>query len=614
MDIEVSEVVDFLGEHAPFDALPDDVRRYLARTMRIEYLRRGTEVITPGAPNDRLFLIRSGAVDIVGADGILIDRNTTGETFGTLSVMRDGPARYTATAIEDTLVLTLDGEAFRRLFDEHRVVADHFTPRQRGRLRRATEAMQPAESSLLALTAADLAARAPVAASPEVPVREAARLMTDEHVSALLVTEGDQLVGILTDRDLRSRVVATGADMGLPVRDVMTATPVTTTPDTRAFELLLTMTNRAVHHLPVVVDGRATGVVSAGDLMRIETANPVFVVGDIARQTDVEGVAAVVRRSPELASNLLARGIRAGDVSRVLTAVVDAATNRLIQLAVDRLGTPPGRWCWVALGSQARRELALGSDQDHALLVDDTVTDLEHHRRLAEEVVAGLEACGLPRCRGDAMATTWHHTLAQWKDRFGQWLLEPEARAILHAQIFFDMRAVDGDTTLFDELRTHVVTAASRSPLFLRHLAGTAVRREPPVGFFRGFVVERSGAHRDMLNVKAGGLHAVIESVRTLALAHAIPDTGTVERIEALRAGGHLGADQAAEVLDAFTFLHLLRLRTHANHVAAGEPPEDFVAPSRLTPTDRRHLREAFAVVRRLEQAVAHRFRTDLLN
>lgn len=614
MDIEVVEVVDFLAQHAPFDALPAATRAALARSMRMQYFRRGSVLFAFGAVAPGLFLIRSGAVDLTDRDGLLIDRNTTGDTFGSLSAMREQPSTYTATAIEDTLVLILPGAQFVTLFQDHQHVADHFTPRQQGRLRRATEAMHTGLAPIVTLRAEELITRQPVTASPTISIQAAAQMMTTARVSALLLTDAHQrLSGIVTDRDLRSRVVLAGIDVHQPIGEIMTTDPATVAPDTKAFELLMVMTKRHVHHLPVIRDGQVIGLVSAGDLMRLETSNPVYLVGDITKQTTIDGLADVTARRSKLAAQLLARGATADEISAVLTTVADAATTRLIALAEKDLGPAPHSWCWVSLGSQARRELALGSDQDHAMIVADAAIDLTWYRALAERVTTGLERCGYPRCTGDTMATRWCMSLAEWKQHFRRWTMEPTSQAVLHSQIFFDMHPVHGDVSLHTALRETAWPQAASSQRFLGHLATMAVRREPPLGFFRGFVVERSGEHADRLDIKAGGIHAVIELIRVLALAQEVTATTTLARIEALQTTRQLAAEQASELTDALGFMQLLRLRRHIELTTRGEQPDNFIAPEALSPAERRHLREAFAVVKQAQQTLAHQFHTHLM-
>lgn len=610
MEVEVLEVVDFLAAHSPFRELPAPQRSACAAAMTVRYFRRGTTILEVGQPNDRLYLVRSGAVDLFDEHGILIDRNGQGETFGSLPLMSGGETPYRVRALEDTLTLTLPADHFRRLFDEEAVIRDYFTPRQRGRLKRATESLQEYRDPILRLTASDLISRAPVTAPPTLSVREAAQLMTDQRVSALLLVHDDgTLAGIVTDRDLRSRVVATGASVEQPISAVMTGSPTTVTAEVRAFELLMTMTSKRIHHLPVLADHKPLGLVSAGDLMRLETSNPVFLVSDIAKQSSVAGLAEVVGRAPRLARQLLGQGASADDAARVLTAVVDAATVQLIRLAVAELGPAPGGWCWVALGSQARRELALGSDQDHAIIVADDV-QLDWYRQLAERVVAGLEEAGYHRCPGEAMATKWCYPLEEWVAQFSQWLDAPKPEAILHTQIFFDMRALHGDAELLARLRATVLPRAQQAPRFLAHLAAMAVRREPPLGFFRGFVVDRLGEHANELDLKSGGLHAIIELARVLSLAAGISDVGTVERIAALSAAGKISSDEATDLLDAFEFLSSLRLK----HQVDTQTLDNHINPDELTASARRHLRAAFGVIRSAQRTLSYQFQTHRMN
>lgn len=614
MDIEVSEVLDFLAEHAPFSDMTGAERLTIAREAQLRYFRRGTVVIEAGAPNHSLYIIRSGAVDIEEAGLGLVDRDEPGDSFGTSSVLTLQPSRYRATAIEDTLTLVLPGRTFRQLHAGSDVMRDFYAPRQQGSLRRAALELQKSNTPILRLEAGDMIGREPITAPPTITIREAAEIMTNERVSALMITDDDLLTGIVTDRDLRSRVVLHGVPNTASIEEVMTREPVTVSPETKAFELLIAMTSKNVHHLPVVRDGRAMGMVSAGDMMRLETANPVFIVGDIAKRTTVEGVAEIAHRAPRIVAQLLAQGADAEDATHVLTAVVDAITSQLITIAQDELGPAPHPWCWVSLGSQARRELGLASDQDHAMVVSDAADDLGYYKELAERVVDGLERCGFKRCPGEAMANKWCLRESEWKRQFAQWVNEPSSQAVLNAQIFFDARPTHGDFTLFDRLVGLVVSGAQRSNRFLGHLAAMAVRREPPLSFFRGFVLENSGRHKDQFDIKSGGLHAVIELVRVHALAAGITEPATLTRIEQLRSRGRLSDDNAVELADAFSFISYLRLRHHANLVERGAPPDNFIDPQTLTPMERRHLRDAFTVVRQGQSNLQYQWQTHLMN
>lgn len=622
MDVEVREVADFLAAHEPWSELPRRLVDELATRMQVRYYRRGTKVMTLGEPNHVVHVLRSGAVDIVDAQGQLVERTEPGGSFGASSLLSKAPSRYTITAIEDSLAYVMSAEVFNHLNEHQPAVRAFYEGVAENRLRAATTTVSRADqgaSAWLGLELGEIAAgREPITASPEASIREAAGIMRERNVSALMLVRGQELAGIVTDRDLRNKVVATGLDLSRPVSEVMSASPVTIEPTAHAFEALLLMTTTNIRHLPLVVEGRAVGLVSQGDLLRLEQANPLFLVGDIARQDSVAGLAAVNRRRTQVVAQLFAQDATADDITHLMTALADATHRRLIELAVAELGEAPGRWAWLVLGSQARRELGLASDQDHAILyADDIAPDqLGWFEQVAVRVRDGLAECGYPVCDGDVMATNpaWRASESQWRTYFSRWLNEPDAQAVLHSQIFFDARVAHGDTALFEKVHAEVLAMAPQSRRFLAHLANQAVQRQPPIGFFRGFVLEKEGEHRDTLDLKAGGVHAVIELARVHALNHGIGQVGTTERLRALAAQGHLSQQNADDLVDAFLFCSHVRLRHQNRQLSEGGEPDNFVSPDELSTFEKRHLRDAFGVIRKAQEGLGYLFQTHLMH
>ena len=479
MSVELAEVRDFLAAHAPFSQLPADTLDALPAKLTARYFRRGTTLVAVGQRNNTMFILRSGAVDIKDAHGALVERADEGACFAMSSVISGGPSAFTMTAVEDTLTLLMPGEVFHELLRTQPPFSAFFMQQQAGRIRSAVQAVHvdDAGAAIMRTRVSDIAKRAPITAAPEASIRQAAQAMSDARVSAILVTDADRLVGIMTDRDLR-RVVADGLDCNAPVSTLMTPDPSTVTGDALAFEVLMGMTQRRIHHLPVVDGGRPVGMVTAGDLMRLEQTNPVYLVGDISKQTDLDGLVTSAKRLPHVVETLAGQEIPAADVARVVTAVSDALARRLLNLAEAELGTPPVRYCWVVLGSQGRMEQGLGSDQDSALLLDDAYRP-EHDAyfaALAERVVAGLELCGYPRCPGDMMASNpdWRLRNSDWAVHFGRWINSPDPDALLNTQTFFDMRPLYGDNALHARLASAIGAAAPGSPRFLQQLATQA--------------------------------------------------------------------------------------------------------------------------------------------
>ena len=619
LDVELAEIRDFVAAHAPFEDLPPAALLALVRRMSVTYHRRGSAIMTPGLPNDRLYVVRSGAVDVRDTSGALVDRGEVGTAFGATTLLHGNPSAFSVVAIEDTLTLSMERAAFDDLVAAHPSVREFFDRQPAHRMAGAVAVQQESASgsAILKTRLRELMRGEPVTVASGVSIQEAARVMSQRGVSSLLVMDGERLAGIVTDRDLRNRVLACGRDPHDSVDAVMTADPVTAPADGLAFEALLEMVARNIHHLPLLASGHAVGVVTTTDLMRLERANPVYLAGDIAKQADSAGVAQVAGRLARVVQSLVAQDASAADIGRIVTSVGDAIERRLIDMAHEQLGPPPVPYCWVALGSRARMEQALAADQDTALILDDSAgpDDRAYFERFAELVTGWLVEAGYPRCAGDVMATNpaWRITLRQWQDVFHTWLTAPTPDAILRASIFFDMRPIAGDERLYSTLAESVRREARGAQRFLAHLASAAVANEPPVGFFRGFVLEKHGEHAETLDIKRGGIGAVVDLARVHALAVGSAARSTQDRLAAAGEAKVIDPRRVADLRDAFEFISYVRVGHQAAQVADGIAPDNHIRPDDLSSFDKRHLREAFTIVRGAQSTLGSIYGTGRL-
>ena len=616
MVAELVEVQEFLVAHAPFEALPEKVLEELPHRLTTRYYKRDTEIVAAGAHNDEMFVLRSGAVEVRDPHGGLVDRYDTGRCFGWAALLSDGIAPFTLTAIEDSLVLVMPGEVFRELSRTQPMWSVFFQHSLSETMRMAVSAVHTADrgTAVLKTTVGEILRRDPLWVTPETTIRSAAETMREERVSSLLVMTGDELVGIMTDRDLRNRVVAEGRDIERPVREIMTADPISAPVEAMAFELLLAMVAKNIHHMPVTDAGRVVGLVSSTDLMRLERANPVYIAGDIQKMTTVEELASIQPRIAEIVGQLVTEDATADDIGRVVTAIGDAIERRLLELAEVRLGPPPGPYCWITLGSSARLEHGLASDQDNALVLSDAALEgpdaeaySDYARDLATFVSDGLAACGYRYCEADIMATSpqWRQSVGGWVETFRGWSESPQSVPAAWLRAFVDMRPLHGDARLFEELHRTILGIAQDSPRLLGHLAAEAVRVQPPIGFFRGFVLEKGGEHEDTLDLKRRGVHLVVDLARVHALAGGLPQANTQLRLSAVEGTGRLSPERIADLKDAFEFISYVRLRHQATQVRAGAAPDDFVPPDELSQFEKRHLRDAFAIVRQAQAVVS---------
>jgi len=610
---ELHDVREFLAGRPPFVALPDAALDVLPRHIAVRYLRRGGSFPPAGADPSGLCVLRKGAVEIRDAAGALVEKLAEGDIFDPTAVESEDEPPRGGVAAEDTLVYVIAGAALAELRRAHPAFDRGFDRTIVDRMRRAGEAAHDTPRTggdLLHLRVCDLVSRPPVTAAPDLPVRDAAQLMTRERVSSLLVAEGGVLEGIVTDRDLRSRCVAAGLDGDTPLREVMTPAPLTVSRHASAFEALMTMGHRRIHHLPVVDGNELHGLVSTHDLMRAQATNPLYLADRVARCGSIDALRETVIEVRELHLQLVAAHATARQLGQAVTSVCDAVTRRLIDLAIDQLGPPPVPFAWVATGSQGRGELTLCSDQDNAIVLDDSFAPGAHgdyFAVLARQVNEGLHEAGYVRCPGNVMASNpaWRQPLAVWQGYFRDWLQRTDHKTVTLAVNFFDMRTVWGEEGLRQQLMAAILPETVGAKVFLAYLAGHALGNQPPLGFFRNFVLARSGAHEGMVDLKKRGLLPIVDLARVHSLAAGCDVVATQQRLGEAAARGSLTAE-GAELLDsAFELIWTLRARRQAAQLRSSVPVDNFVAPEALTPMERRNLKDAFAAIATLQRALS---------
>ena len=613
MTVELDEIRDFIADIEPFTRLPREELDQLPARMTMEYVRRGQPVMQYGQPNDHLHIIRSGAVDVLDDEGILLDRRDAGRSFGYSTLVGEPESRYTMIAVEDSLLLLLPRDEFQALTERNPDIVRFYSSQSR-RIRAAAAELRGDQSTdVLRTRLGDFKIPNPVSINPDASIREAAELMEDKLVSSLLITTDGVLGGIVTDRDLRGRVVAKGLDISLPVSEVMTADPRAVTSDTLAFEAMIIMAELRIHHIPIVDDGQLTGIVTAADVMRLLRHDPIYLTADLSRRNSPEELRNAYSQASEVAVRFIERGASSEETSGIMSIAADALARRLLKLGEERFGPPPVPYTFVVLGSQGRREMGLASDQDNALVLSDDYVEAEHGEYFAElssYVCQGLDTAGQVLCPGDMMASNpqWRMTVSQWVDTFNVWVTAPEPDALLHAQTFFDMRGVWGEIGLAETVHTDAVGMARGARRMHAHLAALAARREPPLGFFRGLVVDRSGDYANTLNVKKGGTAGIVQMARLFALSSGVTALGTRRRLLDSAAAGGVSQKGAQDLVDAFDYLNAITLRHQAVQLREKATPDYHIDPGRLGKMDREHLRDSFQIIKDMQNALASKY------
>jgi CBS domain-containing protein len=332
-------------------------------------------------------------------------------------------------------------------------------------------------------------------------------------------------------------------------------------------------------------------------------------VADIAHADSAQDMAHVMERVPGLLAQLVQAGVKPASITRRITDITDAITRRLLRLAEARLGPPPVPYLWAACGSQGRREQTGVSDQDNCLILDDAFDPEAHDAYfadLAKFVSDGLDTCGFFYCPGDMMATNprWRQPRGVWREYFAGWIAQPDNEAQMLASVMFDLRAIAGEASLFENLQEEVLAQAKKNSIFVAHMISNALKHTVPLGLFRGFALIRSGEHKNTIDLKLSGVVPVVDLGRIYALLGSLEEAGTRDRIEGARAGGVISESGAHDLLDAYDLIAETRLRHQAAQIAGGKSPDNFMNPADLSELERNHLRDAFMVVKTMQSAL----------
>lgn len=623
MQIELLEIRDFLSSCSPFDQLPVEELDSLPAQLQISYLRRGSAFPPEEIKNDQtslLVILRQGAIELRDQQGHLYEKLAETDCYASLCEKENNEFILKGVASEDSLLYLLPCAVFQRLRNDYPAFDARFNASLSHRLREALQHQQSSLASNGVLSqhyAEDFMRRKLVTAMAETTLQQAAQRMNEVDSSALLVTHNGQLQGLITDKDMRSRCLAQGLAPQTPVSEIMTGEVHHISPQTRLDEALLLMSQENIHHLPVLEAGKLVGLITSADILRQQSVSPVLLVAAIHKAQGIDSLAKIAKGLPEQQQQLISAGASAQHTGYMMASIGDAITQRLFYLAEQQLGNAPVRYCWFAVGSQARRELTAHSDQDNALLLADDYNDATHgeyFEQLARFISDGLNACGFYYCPGNVMASNdeWRQPLAVWQKYFSRWVDTPEPKALLLACNFFDMRCIHGDASLFSQLQDFALEKARANRIFLAHLAANVLDMRPPLGFFRQFVLVRDGEHDDSFDIKKHGIMPIVDLARLYALSEGLAEVNTYERLRTVAGSPSLSREGGENLHDALSLISLLRLQHQTSQYMHGLEMDNFLKPTELSTLECQHLKDAFAVISKLQAAVAQQYQSGL--
>jgi CBS domain-containing protein len=625
MEVELLEIQDFIRQYPPFDQLPDDALVEITQSIEISYFRAETTIIEVNAKINELYMVRSGIVEVYRRNGDLYNRLDQGKLFGQMGLLTNNKVRFPAKSLKDTLLYCIPEEIFHRFCELYDDFADFVEVEDSTRLKQAVESNNNDANSLTTSKVKTLISRDVVIMPSHNSIKTVAKKMTEENISAVLINDpeladeqGNRFVGIITEKDFCSKVVALGLSFDTPVSEVMSTELISLDHNAYIFEAMLIMLRFNVLHLPILKNKQPIGLIEVADIIRYESQNSLLFVSGIFQQQSTEDLALLSSQLKNCFVRMVNEDANSHMVGRAMSEIGRSFKQRLLELAEQEFGEPPIPYCFLALGSMARDEQLIVTDQDNAIILDNSYDHKLHSEyfiNLSKFVCDGLAACGYSYCTGDIMATNseCRKTQSQWEDCFADWIDDPNPKALLNCSIFFDLTGVYGRVKWAEQLNAFIIRRAKKNNRFLACLARNALNRKPPLGFFKDFVMEKDGRHNNSINLKRRGTAPLADLIRIHALAIGSQAQNSFERLEDIIEAGILPKSKGQDLLHAMELISLVRLRHQALDIEFEREPDNNIEPENMSDFERRNLKDAFLVLSSAQSFLKYRYNANML-
>ncbi|MGR5266126.1 DUF294 nucleotidyltransferase-like domain-containing protein [Vibrio astriarenae] len=615
-DSLLPNIIQFISQIDPFDKVPKSALRELSSEIEITYLAKG-ETIELGCEGKKksLYVIRTGSMEQRKADGVLRARLGPEDLFGFTFLAQDidNNEEYHATAIENSLVYIIPHTALQKLFKTYPECAEHFASQAQVRLKSALDVVWSNKEKGLFIRRVDEVASGRVAVvTSDQSIQSVANEMLVQRSPCAVIYENDEIVGLITDRDMTKRVIAQRTSIDSPIVDVMTHSPLTVKPDDLVMHAASMMMQFNIRNLPMVKDNKVVGLLTTSHLVQNHRVQAIFLIEKIKYAGSVKSLASFSSERQAIFEALVEGRVSPEVVGKVMTMIMDAYTRRLIQIAIDKLGPPPCDFAWLVAGSHARNEVHMLSDQDSAIVLADDATESDriYFNHLAMMVSNGLASCGYPLCPGKYMAATpkWCQPLSVWKHYYKKWVANPEYERLLNISVFLEIRSIYGNSEFETILRDELHRNIRENREFLAMLVNDSVTTSPPLGIFNKLVLEKSGENKKTLNIKRYAINLIIDLARIYGLASECEVSATDERFKHAFEKGALSEDSYRNIIGAYQFILSVRFNHQLEALKSGGEADNNINPDSFGSFERGHLKDAFRIIADLQEAAKVRF------
>lgn len=628
-------VADFLQHYPPFNEMHAKDLLALSEEVSIVYFEKGKIVFKEGEKaHPHFYVVHKGAIELrSGEKGEIADLCDEGDIFGLRPLMANEDYILEAQAFEESILYTIPIEIFKPYTQHYEEIGNFLiesfasntrNPYSRKPLLQAGGKISYGESLDKTSRLLDFQpiryTRKIVTCKPDTEVKKVAELMTLKKVGSVIVVQQNLPVGIITDKDLRNKIVTGAFPVTAAASSIMTAPVITYPKNLTVTQAQIAMMKSNISHLCLTADGtpdtKVVGMLSKHDVMVSLGNNPSVLLKAIKRARKTSRLKPVRKSITRLLRGYLENNIPMSITLKIISELNDACIKQVILIALEKMTEePPASFAWLALGSQGRGEQLLLTDQDNALIFNDiSNVDSEKTNKyfisLAKYINKGLQEIGYEYCPAEMMASNpdWCMSLRQWKETVGEWVANPGKDEVLLSSIFFDYNLSYGDRELVDQLSAHIFEITKKYPIFHTHLAAGALQNPSPTGFFRQFLVEQDGAYKDFFDIKRRALMPLTDAARVLILSHAIKSiNSTSDRFEKL---AELEENNKELYLAcSYATRALLKFRTKQGllHNDSGR----FIALESLSKEEKIKLKRTFKTIKEIQELITIRFKVS---
>jgi len=598
----------FISQVPPLNYLPNQILSQIAANISIRYIPKEESIVNSENSERNLYIIRIGEVEQINADGSLRAKLDTGCIFG-FSIL-DNKDEYSAFALENTLIYQIDYQILIDILTPYPEYISYFSQETSTRL---STIAKTSSDNVLMKTVSEVANQQIVLVDSQLSIQQVAQEMTKRRRSSAIIMEEEKILGIVNDRDMTKQVVSQGKDIGLPITEIMSRNPPTIAGNELVLNAVSLMMKYNIRSLPVLVNERVHSILTAIDLLKYSGLQSIFIVNNIFQVEHLSQLISLSQQKEIIFSSLIKGGANCNNIMKVMTLIADAFSQKLLLLAEEKLGNPPCSYVWNVLGSQARYEMHLLSDQDNAIIVERELTKQEegYFSELSEFVVNGLDKCGYSLCDGHYMAnnTLWCQPLSKWKEYFEKWIKNPESDYLLNASVLMDFRAIHGNKELSEKLQKYISTLTQNNTRLLLFMTANAIRVKPPISIFRNFVLTKEGENKNKLNLKKRAISLLVDLARIYAFSGDLLDTlSTEERFSACYKLGVIDKNTFDNVLEAYQFVCEMRFKHQHQELKTNQVITNYISPNELTLLERNQLKDVFRLISKFQEAAELRF------